>query len=146
MVTVNIHEAKTHLSRLVEQVAKGREFVIAKAGRRDGARRSARGAAGGAGAWILVGQGMVEIDVKAGSADDVQAMFERGGRRAVMFLLDTQLVLQAAYTPERLSRQASRLLCSREVPLACSLAWFWEVTIKTSLGRAGFSADPRGLH
>jgi prevent-host-death family protein len=31
--TVNIHEAKTHLSRLVEQAAKGREFVIAKAGK-----------------------------------------------------------------------------------------------------------------
>ena len=30
--TVNIHEAKTHLSRLVDQAAKGREFVIAKAG------------------------------------------------------------------------------------------------------------------
>lgn len=31
--TVNIHEAKTHLSRLVEQAAKGKEFVIAKAGK-----------------------------------------------------------------------------------------------------------------
>lgn len=33
MKTVNIHEAKTHLSRLVEQAAKGEEFVIAKAGK-----------------------------------------------------------------------------------------------------------------
>lgn len=33
MHTVNIHEAKTHLSRLVEQAAKGEPFVIAKAGR-----------------------------------------------------------------------------------------------------------------
>jgi prevent-host-death family protein len=31
--TVNIHEAKTHLSRLVEQAAKGEPFVIAKAGK-----------------------------------------------------------------------------------------------------------------
>ena len=31
--TVNIHEAKTHLSRLVEQAAKGKPFVIAKAGK-----------------------------------------------------------------------------------------------------------------
>jgi prevent-host-death family protein len=29
----NIHEAKTQLSRLVEQAAKGEAFVIAKAGR-----------------------------------------------------------------------------------------------------------------
>ena len=33
MRTVNIHEAKTHLSRLVDQAAKGDPFVIAKAGK-----------------------------------------------------------------------------------------------------------------
>jgi prevent-host-death family protein len=33
MQTVNIHEAKTHLSRLIEQAAKGEPFVIAKAGK-----------------------------------------------------------------------------------------------------------------
>ncbi|MCC6193758.1 MAG: type II toxin-antitoxin system prevent-host-death family antitoxin [Burkholderiales bacterium] len=33
MTTVNIHEAKTQLSRLVEQAAKGESFVIAKAGK-----------------------------------------------------------------------------------------------------------------
>jgi prevent-host-death family protein len=33
MRTVNIHEAKTHLSRLVEQAADGEGFIIAKAGK-----------------------------------------------------------------------------------------------------------------
>ncbi|RJF94339.1 type II toxin-antitoxin system prevent-host-death family antitoxin [Oleomonas cavernae] len=33
MRTVNIHEAKTHLSRLIEQAARGESFVIAKAGK-----------------------------------------------------------------------------------------------------------------
>lgn len=33
MRTVNIHEAKTHLSRLVEQAANGEPFVIARAGK-----------------------------------------------------------------------------------------------------------------
>ena len=33
MRTVNIHEAKTHLSRLVEQAARGETFVIAKVGK-----------------------------------------------------------------------------------------------------------------
>ena len=33
MHTVNIHEAKTHLSRLVERAALGEPFVIAKAGK-----------------------------------------------------------------------------------------------------------------
>lgn len=33
MRTINIHEAKTHLSQLVEQAAKGEPFIIAKAGK-----------------------------------------------------------------------------------------------------------------
>jgi prevent-host-death family protein len=33
MTEVNIHEAKTHLSRLLQKVAQGEEVVIAKAGR-----------------------------------------------------------------------------------------------------------------
>ena len=33
MRTVNIHEAKTHLSRLIELAAKGESFIIAKAGK-----------------------------------------------------------------------------------------------------------------
>jgi prevent-host-death family protein len=31
--TVNVHEAKTHLSRLLEEAAAGEEIVIAKAGK-----------------------------------------------------------------------------------------------------------------
>ena len=33
MRTVNIHEAKTHLSRLVDRAANGEPFIIAKAGK-----------------------------------------------------------------------------------------------------------------
>ena len=33
MRTVNIHEAKTHLSRLVDKAARGESFVIAKSGK-----------------------------------------------------------------------------------------------------------------
>ncbi|MBI5655696.1 MAG: type II toxin-antitoxin system Phd/YefM family antitoxin [Geobacter sp.] len=33
MHAVNIHEAKTHLSRLVEEAAHGKPFIIAKAGK-----------------------------------------------------------------------------------------------------------------
>lgn len=33
MKTVNIHEAKTHLSRLIEEAMKGESFIIAKAGK-----------------------------------------------------------------------------------------------------------------
>jgi len=33
MVTVNIHEAKTQLSKLIDRAVKGEAFVIAKAGK-----------------------------------------------------------------------------------------------------------------
>ncbi len=33
MTTVNVHEAKTHLSRLLARVAAGEEIIISKAGR-----------------------------------------------------------------------------------------------------------------
>ena len=33
MLQVNIHDAKTHLSKLVEKAARGESFVIAKAGK-----------------------------------------------------------------------------------------------------------------
>jgi prevent-host-death family protein len=33
MLTINIHAAKTHLSRLVDRAAKGEPFMIAKAGK-----------------------------------------------------------------------------------------------------------------
>lgn len=33
MQTVNIHEAKTHLSRLVEEASQGKTFIIAKSGK-----------------------------------------------------------------------------------------------------------------
>lgn len=33
MNVVNIHEAKTHLSKLIEKAAQGESFIIAKAGK-----------------------------------------------------------------------------------------------------------------
>lgn len=33
MKTINMHEAKTHLSKLVEQAVEGEPFIIAKAGK-----------------------------------------------------------------------------------------------------------------
>lgn len=33
MKTINIHQAKTHLSRLVDEASEGEPFIIAKAGK-----------------------------------------------------------------------------------------------------------------
>jgi PIN domain nuclease of toxin-antitoxin system len=62
-----------------------------------------------------------------------------------MLLLDTHLILWAAFEPERLSPKARRQLQSRALPLAFSHASLWEVAIKTSLARPGFAVDSRML-
>ena len=63
-----------------------------------------------------------------------------------VLLLDTHLILWAAFEPNRLSAKAARHLRSRDAALAFSLASLWEVAIKTSLARPGFSVDPKTLH
>lgn len=77
--TVNIHEAKTHLSRLVEQAAKGKEFVIAKAGKPmvrvvPIAPPPTQRTLGG-----LKGKYVVPLDIKRPFAKEIDALFS--GRR-----------------------------------------------------------------
>jgi prevent-host-death family protein len=78
MRTYNIHDAKTQLSRLVEQAAKGESFVIAKAGRPMvkvmalNAPESSRIKRFG----FLAGQITVPDDFDTMGADVIRAMFE----------------------------------------------------------------------
>lgn len=60
-------------------------------------------------------------------------------------LLDTQLLLWAAIAPERLSARAKREINDPENQLLFSAASLWEIAIKSSLGRADFSIEPRVL-
>jgi len=60
-------------------------------------------------------------------------------------LLDTQLLLWAAGQPDRLSAAARRQLSNRSNELYFSAASIWEISIKNSLGRDDFRADPRVL-
>jgi prevent-host-death family protein len=76
MHTVNIHEAKTHLSRLVEQAAAGAEIVFAKAGRpvarlmplAEATRKPRK-------LGILAGKFAVPDDIDAPFAADIEGMF-----------------------------------------------------------------------
>lgn len=77
MKTVNIHEAKTHLSKLVDAAAKGEPFVIAKAGKplvkvvpvasREPRKVQRRG--------FLAGQISVPDDFDTMMRDEIEAMF-----------------------------------------------------------------------
>ena len=73
--TVNIHQAKTHLSRLVEQAAKGQTFIIAKAG-----KPMVRVVAISAPPTTrvlgpLAGQAVFPDDIKTPFATDIEDMF-----------------------------------------------------------------------
>lgn len=78
MPTVNIHAAKTHLSRLVEAAAAGEEIVIARAGRPLARLVSlAAPAPGRRQLGQLAGELPVPTDFDAPLPDDVLDTFER---------------------------------------------------------------------
>ena len=60
-------------------------------------------------------------------------------------LVDTHLVLWAAYAPERLSPAAHARLTDEAQRPHVSAASIWEVVIKAGLGRADFRVDPVSL-
>lgn len=78
MRTVNMHEAKTHLSRLVEAAANGEPFVIARAGKPlvkvvKLEPEPAKPASGRIG--FLAGQFKVPDDIKTPFKDEIEEMF-----------------------------------------------------------------------
>lgn len=60
-------------------------------------------------------------------------------------LLDTHLLLWAAGTPDRLSKEARTLIEDKENELFFSVASLWEIAIKHGLGRNDFKVDARLL-
>lgn len=78
-VTVNIHEAKAHLSRLVDQADKGQEFVIAKAGKPVVRVVPINSVSPLRSLGFLAGQGIVACDVKKVFASDIETMFNAPG-------------------------------------------------------------------
>jgi prevent-host-death family protein len=77
MKTVNMHEAKTHLSRLVDQAAKGEPFVIAKAGKPlvKVTRLDASSAGVGRRLGFMEGQFTVPEDFDRMGSDEIARLF-----------------------------------------------------------------------
>ena len=77
METVNIHEAKTHLSRLVEKAAKGESFIIAKAGKpmvkvtpiEEAPKKPVQRIG------FMEGEGVIPDDIKTPFKDDIEDIF-----------------------------------------------------------------------
>jgi prevent-host-death family protein len=77
MKTVNIHEAKTHLSRLLEGVANGESFVIAKSGK-PVAKVTPIVEKPIQRIGFMEGQFEVPDDIDTVFAEEIQSMFEDG--------------------------------------------------------------------
>jgi prevent-host-death family protein len=75
---INIHEAKTHLSRLVDQVAAGGEIIIAKAGKPMARLTSFAGASRPKHLGLLKGKVVVPDDFNAPLDEATLATFEGG--------------------------------------------------------------------
>jgi len=79
MRSVNIHEAKTHLSRFVDQAAAGEEIIIARAGK-PVARLVPLASAQEHARTLGLGRGRFTLpeDFDALHRDEIQRMFEAG--------------------------------------------------------------------
>jgi prevent-host-death family protein len=75
MQIINIHDAKTHLSRIVEEVAAGAEVLIAKAGK-PMAKLVPLNKTKAIRFGLLKGKVSISDDFDAPLADDVLASFE----------------------------------------------------------------------
>ena len=80
MRTVNMHEAKTHLSRLVKAAAEGEPFIIARAGKPvvKVTAVDAPDAGSGHRLGFLAGRIQVPDDFNRMGAEALQSMFEGG--------------------------------------------------------------------
>lgn len=76
MPTINIHEAKTHLSRFVEQAASGEEIIIAKAGKPMARLVPLRSIPSHRSLGLFKGQLNVPDDFDAPLSDEVIELFE----------------------------------------------------------------------
>jgi prevent-host-death family protein len=75
MKPINIHQAKTHLSRLIERVQAGEEFVIAKAGRPAARLVPLEAPSGGVKTGGLHIRGGVPDDFDTMFSDEIEALF-----------------------------------------------------------------------
>lgn len=77
METINIHEAKTHLSRLVEKAAAGESFIIAKAGKPmvQVTALAVQPESGLRSLGFMKGQFKVPKDFKAFGREEIEEMF-----------------------------------------------------------------------
>ena len=150
---VNIHEAKTHFSRLLQRVANGEEVTIARAGvpvarlvpvvpKKQDVRPLG----------FARGEVWVADDFDAPLPDELLKQFYGGTlpklidaprREAQMkYLLDTVAWLWSVHADDRLGDGAREILANGKEEIYLSAASSWELSIKMRLGKLNFPGPP----
>jgi prevent-host-death family protein len=106
MEIANVHSAKTHLSRLLEKVARGEEVIIAEAGRPVALLSPFRRKKTSRKPGVLKGKIRLAADF-----DALPVSFARHftGKKLTMFLLDTQVLLWWLSGDARIMRKFQRV-------------------------------------
>ena len=140
MRTYNIHEAKTHLSRLIDEAAAGEPFVIAKAGKPmakvisiDASQDRATRRIG-----FLKGKIKVPDNFDTMMAGEIQEMFY--GKNEIA--CGHPSVAWAVEASPRLPRIARKLISAPANELIFSVASIWEISIKHAKGLSSFHPHP----
>ena len=154
---VNIHQAKTHLSRLLQRVAEGEEVVIARAGQpiarlvRIQPQRATRPLG------MDKGSVVVPDDFNDPLPPDLLAQFlgdkrelpkppakkKRSRRKRKMrYLLDTSIWLWSIGSVEKINQAGRELLADGKQDFYLSAASSWEISIKTSSGKLPLPGPP----
>ena len=133
MQSVNVHEAKTHLSKLLAQVLAGDEIIINRSGKPVARLTSLRPEnATKRKAGLLKGKIRISADFDAplpkGYCRNLKADLNE-------IIIDTHILLWWAADDRRLPGKARRVIENTTNNIAVSAASIWEIAIKRALGR-----------
>jgi len=133
---VNVHEAKTQLSRLLQRVEAGHEIVIARAGKPVARIVPVREPSKPVFGRMLARSGSRTTSTTRPTSRP--RLRRRGLGRYVKVLLDTQAWLWLQDRVGRFSYSTLELLQDPDTDRILSMASAWEVSIKFALGKLGF--------
>ena len=135
MTEVGVHEAKTHLSRLLRRVAAGEEIAIDQ--RRTPAARLVP---------IDAPRAERSASMRTSSSSRTTSTIRSRTRdrrvRAVTYLLDTHVWLWMLADPARIRAELLAELTSSRTRLLLSAASSWEIAIKWAMGRLPLPEPP----
>ena len=133
--TVNIYDAKTNLSKLVDRAAAGEEIVIAKAGKpkvKLVPDQSPRKSAGSARTFSE------SLTLPMISTGPCRPSYRGTSSRFVRLLIDTHILLWADERPQLIAPPLRAAMRDETNELIVSAATVWEIAIKRAIGKLRF--------